>query len=105
MFATIAVMQLVDRGLVNLDEPLVRYVPEFRMADSVCRDHGADVAQSCFWFAWFKLPQYLHIQACAGLRGGRVRRACTRTPQSHARLHECLLAMTVSRWSKYWCER
>ncbi len=34
MFATIAVMQLVDRGLVNLDEPLVRYVPEFRMADS-----------------------------------------------------------------------
>jgi CubicO group peptidase (beta-lactamase class C family) len=33
MFATVAVMQLVEQGLVKLDEPLVRYLPSFRMAD------------------------------------------------------------------------
>jgi CubicO group peptidase (beta-lactamase class C family) len=32
MFATIAVMQLVDRGVVDLDTPLVTYLPAFRMA-------------------------------------------------------------------------
>jgi CubicO group peptidase (beta-lactamase class C family) len=32
MFATIAVMQLVDRGVVDLDTPLVTYLPTFRMA-------------------------------------------------------------------------
>lgn len=34
MFATVAVMQLVEQGLVKLDEPLVRYIPSFRMADA-----------------------------------------------------------------------
>ena len=33
MLATVAVMQLVEQGVVSLDEPLVRYVPLFRMAD------------------------------------------------------------------------
>jgi CubicO group peptidase (beta-lactamase class C family) len=33
MFAAVAVMQLVEKGLVDLDAPLVRYVPSFRMAD------------------------------------------------------------------------
>lgn len=32
MFAAIAAMILVDRGLVDLDAPLVRYVKDFRMA-------------------------------------------------------------------------
>ena len=32
MFATAAAMILVDKGLVQLDLPLVRYLPEFRMA-------------------------------------------------------------------------
>ncbi len=32
MFATIAVMMLVDRGVVELDKPLVNYLPTFRMA-------------------------------------------------------------------------
>jgi CubicO group peptidase (beta-lactamase class C family) len=32
MLATVAVMRLVDEGKVALDEPLVRYVPAFRMA-------------------------------------------------------------------------
>ncbi len=33
MFAAVAVMQLVDQGLVDLDKPLVHYLPSFRMAD------------------------------------------------------------------------
>ncbi len=33
MFAAVAVMQLVDKGLVDLDRPLVQYLPAFRMAD------------------------------------------------------------------------
>ena len=32
MLATIAVMKLVDRGVVDLDTPLVTYLPAFRMA-------------------------------------------------------------------------
>jgi CubicO group peptidase (beta-lactamase class C family) len=32
MFAAIAVMQLVDRGVVELDTPLATYLPDFRMA-------------------------------------------------------------------------
>ena len=34
MFATIAVMKLVDRGVVDLDTPLVTYLPAFRMASA-----------------------------------------------------------------------
>lgn len=34
MFAAIAVMKLVDRGVVDLDTPLVRYLPAFRMASA-----------------------------------------------------------------------
>ena len=34
MLATIAVMMLVDRGVVDLDTPLVTYLPAFRMADA-----------------------------------------------------------------------
>lgn len=33
VFAAIATLILVDRGLVDLDTPLVHYVPDFRMAD------------------------------------------------------------------------
>lgn len=38
VFAAIATMILVDRGLVDLDTPFVHYVPEFRMADDRYRD-------------------------------------------------------------------
>jgi len=31
MFATVAVMQLVDQGLIDLDLPVVRYLPSFTM--------------------------------------------------------------------------
>lgn len=33
MFTTTAVMQLVDEGEINLDEPVTTYIPEFYMAD------------------------------------------------------------------------
>jgi CubicO group peptidase (beta-lactamase class C family) len=33
MFATVAVMKLVEEGKVDLDTPLIRYIPEFSMAD------------------------------------------------------------------------
>ena len=38
MLATIAAMLLVERGLVELDAPLVRYLPGFRMADGEAYD-------------------------------------------------------------------
>jgi CubicO group peptidase (beta-lactamase class C family) len=34
MFATVAVMQLVEQGRLELDAPLVRYLPTFRMLDA-----------------------------------------------------------------------
>ncbi|MBE0557676.1 MAG: beta-lactamase family protein, partial [Proteobacteria bacterium] len=34
MFAAVAVMKLVDRGIINLDVPLVTYLPSFRMASA-----------------------------------------------------------------------
>ena len=33
MFATTAVMQLVEQGKVELDAPVTDYLPDFRMAD------------------------------------------------------------------------
>lgn len=33
MFTTAAVMKLVDQGKINLDTPLVNYIPEFKMKD------------------------------------------------------------------------
>ncbi|CAH0122808.1 Putative D-alanyl-D-alanine carboxypeptidase [Paenibacillus sp. CECT 9249] len=33
MFTTVAVMQLVDQGKIDLDTPVVRYIPEFTMKD------------------------------------------------------------------------
>lgn len=38
MFTTVAVMQLVDQGKVNLDTPLIQYIPEFKMADERYKD-------------------------------------------------------------------
>lgn len=33
MFTTTAIMQLVDKGKLNLDAPVTRYLPDFKMAD------------------------------------------------------------------------
>ncbi|QHQ60773.1 serine hydrolase [Anaerocolumna sedimenticola] len=38
MFTTVAVMQLVEDGKVNLDTPVTDYIPEFTMADSRYKD-------------------------------------------------------------------
>ncbi len=38
VFVTIAIMQLVEDGLVDLDAPVVTYLPEFKMADSRYKD-------------------------------------------------------------------
>ncbi|ONI48050.1 hypothetical protein AN644_00010 [Candidatus Epulonipiscium fishelsonii] len=38
MYATAAIMMLVDDGLVNLDEPVTTYIPEFEMADERYKD-------------------------------------------------------------------
>lgn len=37
-FVSVAVMQLVDQGKVSLDEPVVTYIPEFKMADERYQD-------------------------------------------------------------------
>lgn len=34
IFTTVAIMQLVEQGLVDLDKPVIDYIPEFKMADS-----------------------------------------------------------------------
>lgn len=33
MFGAVAVMQLVDEGKIDLDTPLIHYIPDFEMAD------------------------------------------------------------------------
>lgn len=38
MFTTIAVLQLVEDGKIDLDEPVVSYIPEFEMADERYKD-------------------------------------------------------------------
>ncbi|MCR5249480.1 MAG: beta-lactamase family protein [Lachnospiraceae bacterium] len=38
VYATAAVMQLVDRGLVDLDVPVTEYIPDFKMADPRYKD-------------------------------------------------------------------
>ena len=38
MYSTLAVMQLVDEGKVELDAPVTEYIPEFRMKDERYRD-------------------------------------------------------------------
>jgi CubicO group peptidase (beta-lactamase class C family) len=38
MFTTLAVMQLVEKGKVKLNTPVVKYLPEFKMADKRYKD-------------------------------------------------------------------
>ncbi len=47
IYCTVLMMQLVDEGLVNLDDPIIKYLPEFKMKDKryknitihMCLDH------------------------------------------------------------------
>ncbi|MBR3042415.1 MAG: beta-lactamase family protein [Eubacterium sp.] len=38
MYATTAVMQLVEQGKVNLDDPVTEYIPDFKLADERYKD-------------------------------------------------------------------
>lgn len=38
MYTTVAVMQLVEQGKVKLDTPVIKYLPEFKMADARYKD-------------------------------------------------------------------
>jgi len=52
-FTAAAVMKLVDKGMVSLDEPVVTYIPDFKMEDPrYSRYHGAHAAQSQLGPAW-----------------------------------------------------
>jgi len=72
MVATVAAMQLVDQGLVSLDEPFATYVPSFRMRCAGYRDitvrmlldHSSGFPGSVYGSAlsrsyWSGYPQYV----------------------------------------------
>ncbi|WP_425803289.1 serine hydrolase domain-containing protein [Desulfitobacterium sp. Sab5] len=56
MYVSAATMMLVDRGILNLDEPLVTYIPEFKMADQrykqitprMLLNHSSGINGTCF---------------------------------------------------------
>ena len=60
MFATVAILLLVDDGKVALDAPVVRYLPEFTMTDARFRDitlrmllnHSSGLPGSTFFFGF-----------------------------------------------------
>lgn len=64
MFATVAVMQLVDQGLIDLDLPVVRYLPSFTMQSPQYRqitvrmllDHSAGFPGSAYANAFTTRP-------------------------------------------------
>jgi CubicO group peptidase (beta-lactamase class C family) len=64
MFATIAVMKLVEQGKVSLDEPLVTYLPDFSMLSPQYRD----------------ITERMLLNHAAGFPGGDLRSAVTATP-------------------------
>jgi CubicO group peptidase (beta-lactamase class C family) len=38
IFTTVAIMQLVEKGVLDLDTPVVKYIPDFKMADERYKD-------------------------------------------------------------------
>jgi CubicO group peptidase (beta-lactamase class C family) len=64
MFATAAAMILVDRGLVELDTPIVAYLPEFRMASP----------------GYEKITLRMLLNHTAGFPGTDYRNGVTRAP-------------------------
>lgn len=84
VFAAIAVMILVDRGLVALDAPLVRYVKNFRMADSrydqitlrMLLSHSSGLPGSDYRNGSTFAPVAGHVnQTLAALAGQRLKHA------------------------------
>ena len=64
MLATIAVMKLVDRGVVDLDTPLVTYLPAFRMASA----------------GYENITVRMLLNHSSGFPGSDYRNAITRSP-------------------------
>jgi len=80
MFATIAVMQLVDRGVIDLDTPLVTYLPAFRMAAA----------------GYEKITVRMLLNHSSGFPGTDYRNAITRSPVP-GYLDQVLQTLSMSR--------
>ena len=80
LFATIAVLKLVDKGLVDLDRPLVDYLPDFRM---VSADYG-------------KITVRMLLNHSAGFPGTDYRNAETTSPFP-GYLEQVLQSLSVER--------
>ena len=80
MLATIAVMKLVDRGVVDLDTPLVTYLPAFRMADA----------------GYKKITVRMLLNHSSGFPGSDYRNLVTRSPVP-GYLSQLLQTLSMSR--------
>lgn len=68
MFAAVAILLLVDDGKVELDAPVLRYIPEFTMVDARYRDitvrmllnHSSGLPGSTFFFE-FEPDASMHV--------------------------------------------
>ena len=80
MFAAIAVMKLVDRGVVDLDTPLVTYLPDFRMASAGFED----------------VTVRMLLNHASGFPGTDYRNALIRSPDP-AYLDQVLQTLSISR--------
>src|SRR6266496_6359265 len=80
MFATIAVMKLVDRGVVELDTPLVTYLPAFRMAAA----------------GYEKITVRMLLNHSSGFPGSDYRNALIRSPAPRY-LDQVLQTLSISR--------
>src|SRR5262245_39906863 len=80
LFATVATLKLVDKGLVDLDRPLVDYLPDFRM---VSADYG-------------KITVRMLLNHSAGFPGTDYRNAETTSPFP-GYLEQVLQSLSVER--------
>ena len=80
MLATIAVMKLVDRGVVDLDTPLVTYLPAFRMAAP----------------GYEKITVRMLLNHSSGVPGSDYRNCVTRSPVP-GYLDQVLQTLSMSR--------
>ena len=80
MFATVAILLLVDEGKVALDAPVIRYLPEFTMTDARFRDitlrmllnHSSGLPGSTFFFA-FEPDASMHRLLLETLKHSRLK--------------------------------
>ena len=80
MFAAVAILLLVDDGKVELDAPVVRYVPEFTMEDARYRritlrmllNHSSGLPGSTFFFQ-FEPDAFAHRRLLETLKGSRLK--------------------------------